>query len=151
MQDHSKETGLERLQRTVRVLEYCRLDWVDQFSATDLLKIVDAHLRAGWDVFPDSWSRRQLREAISHGTPAAFREDYSGRLIPVYAGKYHVEMERRGSSYKCRIWRGPELLAESYERDDPKSALTEAYGWLGRLRWSRKQRGENPYSMEKAL
>jgi hypothetical protein len=68
------EPGVERLRRAIGILDYCNETFNYRWTAAELLKIVDAHLRSGWDIFPDEWSEDQLRAAIDHGTPPTFKE-----------------------------------------------------------------------------
>ncbi len=62
-------TGAEELRSTVALLNNCREDFNDRFSALELLTLALMYRSCGWDIPPDHWTERQLHEALTLGRP----------------------------------------------------------------------------------
>ena len=60
-------SGAEELRRTVALLNNCREDFNDRFSVAQLLKLGRAYRLCGWDIPPDRWTQRQIRDVIVRG------------------------------------------------------------------------------------
>jgi hypothetical protein len=61
---HVLVTGIDALRRAVRVLNQCNESFNQEYSATQLLSIVDALSRSTHDILPDQWTDKQIRDAI---------------------------------------------------------------------------------------
>lgn len=62
-------TGAEDLRAAVRLLNNCREQFLDGYSAEQCLALARAWRRAAWDVRPDEWTEEQVAIAIAGGTP----------------------------------------------------------------------------------
>lgn len=56
---------MNELRAAVTALNECREDFLDKYPAADLLNIWRAWRACGWDIYPDQWTDRQLREATT--------------------------------------------------------------------------------------
>lgn len=74
-----RRTGAELLRLIVRNMDDCRESFNDRFGAIELVKIGLCHLASGWDMLPDQWEERQIREAL-RGKAPRWDSDYK----PVY-------------------------------------------------------------------
>ena len=84
--------GIDFLRSAIRILDGNHEGINQDYSAIELLKLVDAMLRSGWDITPDAWTPRQRREAL-RGIVPCFRDFEMGDkpgsaccdgYIPVY-------------------------------------------------------------------
>lgn len=48
----------------VRLFNNCREGFNEQFGMRQLEKLYDAYKACGWDIAPDRWTARQVREAL---------------------------------------------------------------------------------------
>jgi hypothetical protein len=78
--DH-KRSGAEELRLMVRNFDRCRESFLDAFSLEQLVTIHRAWLASAWDFFPDSWTERQVTEALQ-GIPPQWDVETEA---PVYA------------------------------------------------------------------
>lgn len=89
MRADANDSGIEKLRRLVGIFDSCSEDFLDRFTREQLLKIYDAHMQCAWDLYPDQWSDRQVKEAL-RGVVPDFREakpnerDLVDGLVPVY-------------------------------------------------------------------
>jgi hypothetical protein len=74
-------SGAEELRRTVALLNNCREDFNDRFSAVQLLQLARAYRACGWDFPPDRWTERQLLECVAFGIVPAWDD----REAPMYS------------------------------------------------------------------
>lgn len=58
------ETGFEILRDVVSAFSYVNLSFVERFSTQELIVIRDAWRKAELDYFPDTWTERQVQEAL---------------------------------------------------------------------------------------
>lgn len=65
--------GPDELRRIVRNMDACTEDFNCRFSAEQLLLLGRALLASEWDIYPDEWTERQIREALG-GKPPKWRE-----------------------------------------------------------------------------
>jgi hypothetical protein len=72
--------GIDQLRRAVRLLDYCIESFNQEYSAEDLLKIVDAHSQSTHDIMPDQWTEKQLRDAVCMNKAP----DWDDKEQPVY-------------------------------------------------------------------
>lgn len=75
-----KMTGIEELRLTVNVCSWMKESFNDRYSAAQLVAICIAHSKCEWDYLPDTWTTRQVKEAIKGIVP---RWDEEGEK-PVY-------------------------------------------------------------------
>lgn len=82
-----RRSGAEELRLIVSNLNRCAESFLDDFDAAQLLAIGRAQLGGEWDITPDQWSPRQVREALS-GIPPRFIQPEPGDLLaPLYRGE----------------------------------------------------------------
>jgi len=75
----TERTGAEELRLIVENMNITREDFNDRFTAEQLVQIGRMLLASEWDIYPDQWSDRQVREALA-GKPPRF----DARERPVY-------------------------------------------------------------------
>lgn len=81
----AEREGIELLRYAVNLLGDCNESFNARFNTTELIRIADACQRCEWDMYPDQWSERQIRECVRRGIVPQFREDERGAIVPVYA------------------------------------------------------------------
>ena len=59
--------GIELLRYAVKLLDDCREDFNTRYSAAELLRMAEAMPRLEWDMWPDQWDQRQIREFLEGG------------------------------------------------------------------------------------
>lgn len=69
--DGVKLSGAEELRLAVSNLNATREGFNDQFTAAQLLQINRMLVLGEWDILPDMWTRRQVKEALA-GVPPQF-------------------------------------------------------------------------------
>lgn len=68
--------GIERLRRMVNLFNNCNESFNTRFTIEELVKLGDAYQRSEWDIPPDEWTERQIRDAIDKGrAPTWMQED----------------------------------------------------------------------------
>ncbi len=66
----SKEySGIELLRYSVRLLDSCLETFNQKYSAEELLKIAEMMQKSEWDIYPDAWTARQVKEALKGVVP----------------------------------------------------------------------------------
>ena len=65
---------IDHLRLMVRNLDHCNETFNQQFSYQELWLIHRAWMLSGWDIYPDQWSERQVREALN-GRPPEWDDD----------------------------------------------------------------------------
>lgn len=70
-------TGIDQLRAAVAAFNGCNESFLQRYDANDLLKLWRAWRASEWDIYPDQWSARQLRDAICLGKPPRFNADDS--------------------------------------------------------------------------
>ena len=68
MANHER-TGAETLRLIVRNIGDCRESFNDRFTLDELIKIHLMFLECGWDIYPDQWEERQIKEALERKIP----------------------------------------------------------------------------------
>ena len=58
------EYGLEELRHIVNNYDFCVENFISKFSVEDLIKIHRAWMKSDWDIYPDQWTDRQVKEAL---------------------------------------------------------------------------------------
>lgn len=71
-------SGMNQLRRAVRALDNCREDFLDRFTAIQLLRLHRMWVASDWGIAPDTWEARQVAEAL-RGVPPRF--DDSERAV----------------------------------------------------------------------
>lgn len=71
--------GIDLLRYTVSMLSVCNETFNQKFSAEELIQIARMVRVQEWDVYPDRWAPRQIREALK-GIPPRFNDD----MTPLY-------------------------------------------------------------------
>lgn len=61
------------LRTAVELLDTVNEGFNDRYNVTELLAIVESWMTSEWDIPPDEWTTRQVKEAIK-GKPPMFRE-----------------------------------------------------------------------------
>lgn len=67
--------GIDDLRYAVNLFNQCNETFLQRWPADDLLKIAIAHRASGWDIYPDQWTARQLREATTLRRPPQWSPD----------------------------------------------------------------------------
>jgi len=75
------QTGMEQLRALVNAFDHCRESFFDPFTPVQLLAIHAAWMASKWDYRPDSWTGRQVREAL-RGIAPQWNDDSSPRYTP---------------------------------------------------------------------
>lgn len=93
-----ERTGAEELRLIVRNLDTCRESFNDQHTADELLQIGRMWLASDFDISPDHWTPRQVREALKGRPPtwdANERPTYGRKAV----GSFGIgsRVTRRGS------------------------------------------------------
>ncbi len=73
--------GMQNLRNLVEYFDLCRESFLEQFTMQELIALYDAQMRCEWDVFPDHWTEKQVKQAL-RGIAPQFR--------------YRTENERHG-------------------------------------------------------
>lgn len=74
--------GIDLLRISVNIFNNCNETFNQKFTMEELCKIVKAHLNSKWDIYPDDWSKEQIKAALENGTSPDWIETSSRRLIP---------------------------------------------------------------------
>jgi hypothetical protein len=106
-------SGVEELRLIVGNLNCCREEFIDKFTAQELVSLGLAHLRGEWDFFIDQWDPRQIQEALK-GIPPCWTE----KEEPYYGTIFWLKT--RGANGWDKI--GPFLSAEDAGRGWMKQA-----------------------------
>lgn len=69
MKDNRKWDGIDQLRTAVRLFANCNESFNQQFTAEELLTLWRAYRDCGWDIAPDAWTPRQVREALAGKVP----------------------------------------------------------------------------------
>lgn len=75
--------GMELVRYAVRLLDGCNETFNDSLTAEDAIKVADAMQRCAWDITPDRWEPKQVREALA-GIVPEFREDKRRGVVAKY-------------------------------------------------------------------
>ena len=67
-------TGAELLRLIVSNLNTTRESFNDQFSLEELVQIHRMFYLSDWDIYPDDWTKRQVKEAL-RGVPPQWTKD----------------------------------------------------------------------------
>lgn len=67
-------TGAEEMRLCVSNMNVNRESFNNRFTAAQLLQINRMLILSEWEIYPDQWSARQVREALN-GTPPQFDEN----------------------------------------------------------------------------
>lgn len=94
MSDKQKLEGIELLRCAVRAFGDCREDFLHGWSAGELIAIYEVWRECEWDIYPDEWSERQVKEAIAGRVPQWLDEAtpvHTDKLTPL---QYQREIQR---------------------------------------------------------
>lgn len=58
-------TGANELRQAVNVMNQCREDFLDRFTAEQLLMLYRALRRSDWDILPDLWTAHEIKLALA--------------------------------------------------------------------------------------
>ena len=72
------KTGIDALRGAVLAFNNVREDFLQQFSAQELLTLYAAWMACEWDIWPDQWSDAQVKAALRGEVP---RFDDDGRPL----------------------------------------------------------------------
>ena len=79
--EKEKFTGAELLRKVVMNMDTTTESFNDRFTAMQLVQLGRMLLASDWDIYPDQWTARQVKQAL-RGWPPHFDENEK----PVYAG-----------------------------------------------------------------
>lgn len=74
LNDFNRMTGLQQMRTMVRAFANCRESFLDQFTLTQAEMIYRMWISSEWDFLPDTWTERQVKEALAGVTPAWLEE-----------------------------------------------------------------------------
>lgn len=69
IEEFDKFTGMEQLRAMMGGLNNCQESFLDRYKIPQLIKIYRMWLKSAWDFAPDTWTERQLREALKGIVP----------------------------------------------------------------------------------
>ena len=75
MNEYTDMTGMNKLRHLVKTLNNCTEVFLDRYNETQLLRIMDAFMRSGWDIYPHQWTPLQRIDAVRFGLAPAFTRD----------------------------------------------------------------------------
>ena len=75
-------TAIENLRDMVRAFDTLNESFNDRFTLPELVRIWDAWQQCGWDIYPDGWTDKQVREAIRGIAPDWIETRFT--IDPVY-------------------------------------------------------------------
>lgn len=78
--DGQKLSGVEELRLAVSNLDHTHEAFMDAFTAAELLQINRMLIKSRWEIFPDQWTKRQIREALAGAPP-----DWTDDGKPIYS------------------------------------------------------------------
>lgn len=67
-------SGAEELRLCISNMNTTNESFNDRYSAEQLIQINRMLVLSGWDIYPDQWTQRQVREALA-GTPPRFDDN----------------------------------------------------------------------------
>lgn len=67
--DVSKLSGSDLLRLVVQNMDRCGTDFNQRFTAEQLIQLHKMFLESEWEIYPDQWTERQLREALAGKVP----------------------------------------------------------------------------------
>jgi hypothetical protein len=65
--------GIDQLRFAVRLFDNCNETFNQQFTAEELLTLWRMYRECGWDIPPDDWAPRQIREALEKNIVPQFQ------------------------------------------------------------------------------
>jgi len=74
--------GIDKLRRAVNLFSNCSESFNQIFTEHQLLKLADAYSRCDYDITPDKWAARQIREALKFGRAPKWSDDVGNK--PLY-------------------------------------------------------------------
>lgn len=80
---HVYDSPIDMLRHMVQSFDRCNESFNDDKTIPQLINIYNCWMRCGWDIYPDEWEPKQVREAMRGICPDW--NETSTRLIPVYA------------------------------------------------------------------
>lgn len=75
LKEYDENTGIEKLRLLVSNANYCNESFNEQFTIEELIKIHRALALCAWDILPDSWTERQIQEALELGRVPTWNND----------------------------------------------------------------------------
>lgn len=81
-EEFKEKPAIDHLRLMVQNFDRCSETFNQRYTAAQLFAIHKAWMLSDWDVFPDCWTSRQLREALK-GIPPQWDENEK----PVYSNK----------------------------------------------------------------
>ena len=111
-------TGAELLRLIVSNLNATTESFNDQYSLEELIQIHRMFLLSEWDIYPDCWTKRQVKEALQ-GIPPQWTRNERPKYSKIVQSK--VEQDERIRNLEVQI---EELKVELYcatHDDGPES------------------------------
>jgi hypothetical protein len=67
--------GIDQLRLAVRLFDNCNETFNQRFTGEELLTLWRMYRECGWDIPPDRWSNRQVREALGKNVIPQFTDE----------------------------------------------------------------------------
>jgi hypothetical protein len=96
-EDVTGMTGAEILRLAVSNIDRCRESFLDEFTAGQLLKLCRALWLSDWDIYPDQWTKRQIRDALAGISPSFNGSERA--TYPTFRVKVDLNEKRAGSGW----------------------------------------------------
>jgi len=64
LDDLRRMKGADLLRLVTHNINYIREDFLDRYTVDELLQLYRMCLLSEWDVYPDEWTKRQVKEAL---------------------------------------------------------------------------------------
>jgi len=61
--------SIEKVRAMVRLFDNCNESFNQRFSVEELAKLHRAYVNCAWDIAPDRWEERQVKEALKGKVP----------------------------------------------------------------------------------
>jgi len=74
------DSPIDMLRQLVNAFNQCQEFAIDSLTIPELINIYHCWMRCGWDIYPDEWTDKQIKEAKQGICP-----DWTESLTPVYA------------------------------------------------------------------
>lgn len=87
--DERYKIGIEQLRAVVKAFGDVNESFVQRFSVSQLIRLHEAWLLCDWDFSPDTWTERQVKEAM-RGTVPQWDTAEDGGSEPVYASRADI-------------------------------------------------------------
>jgi hypothetical protein len=131
----TNRNGIETLRHAVKVLDTCNETFNQKYTAVELLKLVRIAGLSKWDIYPDHWSTRQIREALDFGTVPDWNDDGTPRYgrSPEDEATYQVAAQAIKDADGSLFRRSLYITVITAVREHRHCLLVEAREWVERF------------------